>query len=973
MDASTLLPMLLGAAVLLPLLSFTVIVLAGPNLGEHGKAAGTVATAAILGSAILSFLSLFIWLGSNWPEAAHHGGDHAAAAHDTDHGHASPDGDHGEDGHAEGDHGDEHAEGEHADEHADEHAEGEHAEGDHANAGGQVAAVESAVGALADHEGDAHADDGHGGGHGHAAVVGPHYTGEWYSLGQFGKLRMAIGYYIDALTICMFCMVTLIASCIHFYATGYMHDELHDFTDPEVTMSDGSKLKRPGRYHRFFQALSLFCFSMLGLVIAGNVAMTFVFWELVGICSFFLIGFYVERKSASTAANKAFIVNRVGDFGMIIGLMALWGSLGTFNYGTIGEDPGLFESVRPAAGNHELVTPPAMARMASPEKVREVILANPGLEPAELEQKIDAASAEWVAAANEEGTTAPGYWLLIVAGVGIFCGCVGKSAQFPLHVWLPDAMEGPTPVSALVHSATMVAAGVFLVARFYPVFVPEVLLVIAIAGTITLFMGATIAITATDIKRVLAYSTISQLGYMMLALGVGGWLAGVMHLFTHAFFKSLLFMCSGSVIHAVHTNEMPEMGGLRKKMPYTAYTMLIGCLAIAGAGVPFLIGMSGYYSKDAILEQAFSFRQANPGWGVLFFLVAASGAAITAFYMFRLWYMTFVGEPRDMERYDHAHESPKSMYVPLIVCSVFAIGVAWKPFGHGIVSNEALLGAFLTVVVFGLLYFIYGKSDSHASHDEHAHDQHSHGHDDHGHHDEVTSADALKLGLTLACGALAIAVVWSFVSFGSGRLGDVTLAQLLEQARPAGTAADQAAALFAGTWPDEHFAHLEENFTSIVAPATMVAFSTALGGFMLATVMYCWGWVDPAEVKRQFSGLHRFLTNKWWFDELYEIIFIQPAHFVAGLASKIDLTCIDWFLHKLAWLTTAFSSVGERVGDQTIVDGLVNKIGSFTYGSGLKLRVAQTGSLRQYVMFIGAGTVAVFALASFFWGAGFGQ
>ena len=999
MDASTLLPMLLGAAVLLPLLSFTVIVLAGPNLGEHGKAAGTVATAAILGSAILSFLSLFIWLGSNWPEAAHHGGDHAAAAHDTDHGHASPDGDHGEDGHAEGDHGDEHAEGEHGEgehaegehaegehaegehaegehaegEHADEHGEGGHAEGDHANAGGQVAAVESAVGALADHEGDAHADDGHGGGHGHAAVVGPHYTGEWYSLGQFGKLRMAIGYYIDALTICMFCMVTLIASCIHFYATGYMHDELHDFTDPEVTMSDGSKLKRPGRYHRFFQALSLFCFSMLGLVIAGNVAMTFVFWELVGICSFFLIGFYVERKSASTAANKAFIVNRVGDFGMIIGLMALWGSLGTFNYGTIGEDPGLFESVRPAAGNHELVTPPAMARMASPDKVREVILANPGLEPAVLEQKIDAASAEWVAAANEEGTTAPGYWLLIVAGVGIFCGCVGKSAQFPLHVWLPTRWKVLRPYR---HS--------FTPRRWWPpgvpcssLSIPCLFLKCSWSSQLPVRSRSSWGRPLRSPQRTSSVCSPTQrsvsLGYMMLALGVGGWLAGVMHLFTHAFFKSLLFMCSGSVIHAVHTNEMPEMGGLRKKMPYTAYTMLIGCLAIAGAGVPFLIGMSGYYSKDAILEQAFSFRQANPGWGVLFFLIAASGAAITAFYMFRLWYMTFVGEPRDMERYDHAHESPKSMYVPLIVCSVFAIGVAWKPFGHGIVSNEALLGAFLTVVVFGLLYFIYGKSDSHASHDEHAHDQHSHGHDDHGHHDEVTSADALKLGLTLACGALAIAVVWSFVSFGSGRLGDVTLAQLLEQARPAGTAADQAAALFTGTWPDEHFAHLEENFTSIVAPATMVAFSTAFGGFMLATVMYCWGWVDPAEVKRQFSGLHRFLTNKWWFDELYEIIFIQPAHFVAGLASKIDLTCIDWFLHKLAWLTTAFSSVGERVGDQTIVDGLVNKIGSFTYGSGLKLRVAQTGSLRQYVMFIGAGTVAVFALASFFWGAGFGQ
>ena len=183
-----------------------------------------------------------------------------------------------------------------------------------------------------------------------------------------------------------------------------------------------------------------------------------------------------------------------------------------------------------------------------------------------------------------------GHWLLFVAGVGIFCGCVGKSAQFPLHVWLPDAMEGPTPVSALVHSATMVAAGVYLVGRFYPVFTPEVLLVIAYIGCITLFIAATIAITATDIKRVLAYSTVSQLGYMMLALGLGGWLAGLFHLITHAFFKSLLFLCSGSVIHAVHTNEMTEMGGLRKKMPITAYTMLVGCLAIIGAGIPFVIG-----------------------------------------------------------------------------------------------------------------------------------------------------------------------------------------------------------------------------------------------------------------------------------------------------------------------------------------------------------------------------------------------
>jgi len=532
-------------------------------------------------------------------------------------------------------------------------------------------------------------------------------------------------------------------------------------------------------------------------------------------------------------------------------------------------------------------------------------------------------------------------------------------------------MEGPTPVSALVHSAPMVAAGVFLVARFYPVFVPEVLLVNALIGTITLFMAATIAITATDIKRVLAYSTISQLGYMMLALGVGGWLAGVMHLFTHAFFKSLLFMGSGSVIHAVHTNEMPAMGGLRKKMPYTAYTMLIGCLAIAGAGIPFLVGFSGYYSKDAILEQALAFQQQNPTWGTFFFLAAAGGAAVTATYMLRLWYMTFAGEPREQERYDHAHESPKSMYVPLIVTAVMAVGVAWKPFGHGMVQNEAILGSVLAVIIMGVLYYMYGRGGA-ESHDAHAHDSHGHddhGHDDHGHGHDIPVSEPLGLGLKLALAALAIAIVWSLVP----GLGNVTLAGLLEQARPAGTAADQQGAMLSGVWPDEHAAHLPSAFTTIIAPATMIAFGTAMSGFLLATVIYCWKWMDAEEIRRQFAGVHRFLVNKWWFDELYEIIFIKPTHWISGVISSFDRLCIDWCLHTLVCLTTAFSSAGEKLADQTIVDGFVNKLASFTYGTGLKLRGAQTGRLRQYVMFIGAGTVAVFALASFIWGAGFGN
>jgi NADH-quinone oxidoreductase subunit L len=511
--------------------------------------------------------------------------------------------------------------------------------------------------------------------HAAAAAIAP-IARDWYTLGEFGSLRLTIGYYIDALTIAMFTMVTFIATCIHVYSYGYMHEELEEVTDPLVTLSNGQSLKRRGRFYRFYQYLSLFCFSMLGLVISGNIAMVFVFWELVGICSYLLIGFYIERKSASTAANKAFIVNRVGDFGMVIGLMALWGALGTFNFGDLADAeghvrPGIFSQVRPAANQHALTVPDGMVRMAAADRVEAIYRAAPSHEAAE--QQIKDQLNTW----RSEGL---GYGLLVVAGLGIFCGCVGKSAQFPLHVWLPDAMEGPTPVSALIHAATMVAAGVYLVGRFYPVFTPEVLLVVACIGTITLFIAATIAIVATDIKRVLAYSTVSQLGYMMLALGAGGWLAGLFHLFTHAFFKALLFLGSGSVIHACHTNEMPQMGGLLKKMPWTAYTMLAGCLAIAGAGIPLVIGLSGYYSKDSILAQLFSFRTHTPLDG-LFFYVATGGAAITSFYMFRMWYMTFLGHPKDHHVYDHAHESPKVMYVPLVALATLAVSVGWPILG----------------------------------------------------------------------------------------------------------------------------------------------------------------------------------------------------------------------------------------------------------------------------------------------------
>jgi len=480
------------------------------------------------------------------------------------------------------------------------------------------------------------------------------FTGEIYRLATFGSLKLSVGYYIDSLTIIMFCMVTLIATCIHVFALGYMSDELTDeYVDHQVHTADGKHLHRPGRYYRFFSFMSLFCFSMLGLVLAGNIFMVFIFWELVGICSYLLIGFYIERKSACNAANKAFIVNRIGDFGFLIGMMIFWTYFGTFQFSdSVGgpEGDGLFQMLR---GEHGALTV---------------------VEDADSGEKIVQLHTQ------DGGHRSIPYWLLVAGGLGIFAGCIGKSAQFPLQTWLPDAMEGPTPVSALVHSATMVAAGVYLAGRFYPMFTPEVLLVIAYVGCITLFLAATIAVVATDIKRVLAYSTISQLGYMMLAIGVAGWGAGMFHLITHAFFKSLMFLASGSVIVGCHhEQEMPRMGGLWRKMPITALTMLVGVIAISGLAIPgfgISIAFSGFFSKDEIVATAFSYSQLN-SIHFLLYLIPLITAGITAFYMFRLWFYTFGGTPRDQELFDQVHESPLVMTVPLIVLAVFAACVAW--------------------------------------------------------------------------------------------------------------------------------------------------------------------------------------------------------------------------------------------------------------------------------------------------------
>jgi NADH-quinone oxidoreductase subunit L len=402
-------------------------------------------------------------------------------------------------------------------------------------------------------------------------------------------------------------------------------------------------------------------------------------------------------------------------------------------------------------------------------------------------------------------------------------------------------------------------------------------------------------------------------------------------------------------------------------MPWTAYTMLVGCLAIAGAGLPFTIsiagqdlgiGLSGYFSKDAILEQALSFRRENSGWGTVFFVVAAGGAAITAFYMFRLWYLTFAGQPRNRQRYDHAHESPPVMYRPLILLAVLAVAVAWGPL-------HAIVGAIVALILFAVLKFRSrlpvapapthsspGQSDSgHGQPHVHEHSTEAeHAHSSHGH---VAVADPLNAAMGLALLMLLVGVIWL-------PFPHLTLANLLEQARPAGTLDTQQAVFCSLVWPNEHNSHAPE----IKVPATWIAFATALGGFVLSTMFYGLRKLDPAEAQRTFAPVYRLLIHKWWFDELYDYLFVRPVHVVAQLAARLDRSVIDGLIDGLASGVRVFADYWDQIADRGLVDGFVNRFASVTYATGLGLRRAQTGSLRQYVMFIVIGTVVIVAIAS---------
>jgi NADH-quinone oxidoreductase subunit L len=438
----------------------------------------------------------------------------------------------------------------------------------------------------------------------------------FYSWISIGTLSVNVGFQIDQLTAVMLLVVTTLSSLIHIYSVGYMH---------------GDK-----GYSRFFAYLALFTFFMLVLVMANNFLLMFVGWEGVGLCSYLLIGFWYEKKSASDAGIKAFVVNRVGDFGFVLAVMLIFLTFGTLDFSEV------FAAVSTSVG-----------------------IASYHLFGGEIS-------------------------VITLIALLLFLGATGKSAQLPLYVWLPDAMEGPTPVSALIHAATMVTAGVFMIARCAPIFSlsPTAMNTVAIVGGLTAVFAATIGLVQNDIKRVIAYSTISQLGYMFLALGVGAFSAGIFHLTTHAFFKGLLFLASGSVIHALSgEQDMRKMGALKSKIKITHIVFIIGSLALAGI-FPF----AGFFSKDEILWSAYNASSIGRALWVL----GVAAAFMTAFYSFRLIYLTFYGKSRvDHEVMHHVHESPRVMTVPLMILAFFSVVIGWIGMPGAIISHANLFGDFL--------------------------------------------------------------------------------------------------------------------------------------------------------------------------------------------------------------------------------------------------------------------------------------
>ena len=721
----------------------------------------------------------------------------------------------------------------------------------------------------------------------------------------FGDLPIEAYVKLDSLTVIMYFMVTFVSSCIFFFSIGYMEGH-------------SDEVAGECKYHRFFAYLSLFCFSMLGLVVAGSILFMFFFWELVGLCSYLLIGFYFDKKFASNAAMKAFITNRVGDFGFLFGVMMVALFLGTFD-------------LDQAAAN--------------------------------FATQFHAGSGIFDASFDLFGFHVSGMMVATLMGIGLFCGAMGKSAQFPLHVWLPDAMAGPTPVSALIHAATMVAAGVYLVARVFRLMTPDALMFIAAIGCITLTITALIAMVQTDIKKVLAYSTLSQLGYMIFGLGVGAWVAALFHLMTHAFFKAMMFLGSGQVIEGCHhEQDIRKMGGLRHKMPMTCWTFLVGVLAISGFGIPWTsLGLGGFFSKDEILAVAYE-RTYN--WtaiaesdaaaddagehaaaGIVEARLASFGgdapllaetprhasnsgpaslqeraadeahghaatgtpaklgiaqtlatlprwmfwlpiiiAYVTPFYMMRCWWLTFMGKPRDRHVYEHAHENWK-MFAPLIVLAVGTLICSYFLF-RPLIHDAAVQAANATAVV---------------AIDGGAHDLHEAG-------------DGAMLTLTHSPG---------------------------------------------------HNPHTALGF--------LVGFAWIIG-IGIAWLIYRDGLARATAIRRIFplNHFHRWLEQKLYFDHVYDSILVGGTIVIAYVSRWIDTLIVDGIANGSAAVTRATAFFTGRqldmpVGrhDLGLLDGIVNTLAKVTLLLGGSVRRPQTGRIRTYIV-IAAGTAGVALLCVLF-------
>jgi len=574
---------------------------------------------------------------------------------------------------------------------------------------------------------------------GHVTVLG-----NWMTA---GKLSVDWALRVDTLTAVMLVVVNTVSSLVHLYSIGYMNEDPHR--------------------SRFFAYLSLFTFAMLMLVTADNLVQMFFGWEGVGLASYLLIGFWYQKPSANAAAIKAFVVNRVGDFGFALGIFLVY-------------------------------------QLTQSLTFSEVFAAIPGLEGKEIHIfGLDAEALE-------------------VAAFLLFIGAMGKSAQFFLHTWLPDAMEGPTPVSALIHAATMVTAGVFMVARLSPIFehAPHAATFVTLIGATTAFFAATVGLVQNDIKRVIAYSTCSQLGYMFVAEGVGAYSLGVFHLFTHAFFKALLFLGAGSVIHAMHhEQDMRNMGGLRKDIPFTFAMMTIGTLALTGVGIPHTqLGFAGYFSKDAIIEAAFTAGEHHTA-ALIGFVSTVVAAALTSFYSWRLVFMTFFGERKEAA---HGHD---------------AHGHDDHAHAHDDHAHAA------------------------AHHDDHAHDDHGHGHGDHTPH-ESPIVMLIPLAV-LAVGAVAAGAV--FLPYFAGHAYDEFWKGALY------------------TSEHNHILHEMHEIPSWVGLSPTIAM---IGGFLVSLYVYVLNPGTAQKLAATFPRLYDFLLNKWYFDELYDAILVRPAFAIGRLFWK---------------------------------------------------------------------------------------